>query len=233
MLPQDASLQRDVPVIDQLTMFGRLHGWTSDVARDRGLSALNFVGLADVATRSAGALSHGMTKRVAVAQTLLGDPDVLLLDEPTAGLDPDNARAMRQLIRRLHGETRTVIISSHDLNEIQDLCDTVAILQHGRLVETAAMESLVHTGRLFRFRLPSALTPMISDALSQVPGVLKVTVEGDRDVSVHLDAEGVGDLDSMLGGIYGILGHHRLWPRRVEEGARLEARFLEITGADP
>nr|MDJ0851387.1 ABC transporter ATP-binding protein [Myxococcota bacterium] len=134
MLPQDADFQGGVAVGEQLTLFGRLSGLGHAEARSAAERALHAVRLGDVGPRLPRALSHGMRKRAALAQALLGEPELLFLDEPTAGLDPENARHTRELIRSLRGE-RTVVLCSHNLHEIQDLCDEVAVLHRGRVAE--------------------------------------------------------------------------------------------------
>jgi ABC-type multidrug transport system ATPase subunit len=95
MLPQDASFQSGIPVIEQLTLFARLNGFDAPAAAKAAAEALDLVGLRDVAKKNARALSHGMLKRVALCQAFIGHAEVIFLDEPTAGLDPDNARRIR------------------------------------------------------------------------------------------------------------------------------------------
>ncbi|MAG58444.1 MAG: ABC transporter ATP-binding protein [Planctomycetes bacterium] len=230
MLPQDAALQKDVPVIDQLIMFCRLNGLAYQSARAAAQEALEFVGLGDVGGRTAGALSHGMAKRVAVSQTVLGNPEVVFLDEPTAGLDPDNARSLRELIRRMRGEGRTVILSSHNLQEVQDLCDEVAILHHGRVVEQGSMAELTGTGSLLRVKLARPLTDAAGHALASRPTIAEIETSGETEFNVRFVEPAPGGLDAAMGDLYTTLGEHGLWPRQVLEGASLESRFLQITG---
>ena len=114
-------------------------------------------GLTEVAGRLVGHLSKGYRQRVGIAQALCGDPDVLVLDEPTVGLDPKQVREIRELIRQL-GKTHTVIFSSHLLPEIQQLCDRVVILHKGKLVREAPMSELTGgDGETLRFRATIAM----------------------------------------------------------------------------
>src|SRR5262245_47557705 len=134
ILPQDASFQRNVPIMEQLMFFRRLDGSDPATAEREVIEAMEKVGIAEYRKRGVHALSHGMLKRLGIAQAFLGNPEVILLDEPTSGLDPQNARQIRDLVRQLQQEHRvTTVISSHNLAEIQELCDHVAILDKGVL----------------------------------------------------------------------------------------------------
>lgn len=134
-------------------------------------------GLTEVAGRLVGHLSKGYRQRVGIAQALCGDPDVLVLDEPTVGLDPKQVREIRELIRQL-GKTHTVIFSSHLLPEIQQLCDRVVILHKGKLVREAPMSELTGgDGETLRFRATIAMKErMLVPALTSLECVRRVKV---------------------------------------------------------
>ncbi len=157
---------------------------------------MRICGLSEVAERLIGHLSKGYRQRVGVAQALCGDPPVLVLDEPTVGLDPRQVVEIRQLIKQL-GQTHTVIFSSHLLSEIQQLCQRVIILHQGRLIREADMSELTDTGDVLKLRasirgrqqelLPAILSlPCVRRVkpLKQAePGVTEVSIECDRDAS--------------------------------------------------
>lgn len=134
-------------------------------------------GLTEVAGRLVGHLSKGYRQRVGIAQALCGDPDVLVLDEPTVGLDPKQVREIRELIRQL-GKTHTVIFSSHLLPEIQQLCDRVVILHKGKLVREAPMSELTGgDGETLRFRATIAMKErLLVPALNSLECVRRVKV---------------------------------------------------------
>lgn len=134
-------------------------------------------GLTEVAGRLVGHLSKGYRQRVGIAQALCGDPDVLVLDEPTVGLDPKQVREIRELIRQL-GKTHTVIFSSHLLPEIQQLCDRVVILHKGKLVREAPMSDLTGgDGETLRFRATIAMKErLLVPALNSLECVRRVKV---------------------------------------------------------
>lgn len=134
-------------------------------------------GLTEVAWRLVGHLSKGYRQRVGIAQALCGDPDVLVLDEPTVGLDPKQVREIRELIRQL-GKTHTVIFSSHLLPEIQQLCDRVVILHKGKLVREAPMSELTGgDGETLRLRATIAMKErLLVPALNSLECVRRVKV---------------------------------------------------------
>ena len=134
-------------------------------------------GLTEVVGRLVGHLSKGYRQRVGIAQALCGDPDVLVLDEPTVGLDPKQVREIRELIRQL-GKTHTVIFSSHLLPEIQQLCDRVVILHKGKLVREAPMSELTGgDGETLRLRATIAMKErLLVPALNSLECVRRVKV---------------------------------------------------------
>ena len=230
MLPQDAAFQGGIPVIEQLIMFARLNGFHRDEAEAKAMEALELVGLGDVARRNARALSHGMMKRVALCQAFLGDPEILLLDEPTAGLDPENARGIRDLIRKMRGD-RTVVLSSHNLREIQDVCDHAAILHNGKLEACDSMAALTASDHLIRITLSEPLTDAAAADLEALPEVRMLQRTGDAEFNIQLAIDHPSEKDDALKAVNRcLIGSHDLVPRSLNEGASLEARFLEITG---
>ncbi len=228
MLPQDAAFQGSIPVIDQLIMFSRLNGLDQNAAENAAKDALEIVGLPEVAKKAARTLSHGMMKRVALCQAFLGDAKVIFLDEPTAGLDPDNARRIRELVKEFT-QDKTVIFSSHNLQEVQDICDYVCVIDKGKVVEEGTMESLTESTFLVRVELVSPLSPEAQSALQALPVVESIELTSGSEFNLRLNVSGAGK-DEAMKQIYGTMAGFEIYPRSVFEGASLEARFLEITG---
>lgn len=228
MLPQDAAFQGSIPVIEQLIMFSRLNGLDKSAARRAAEQALEIVGLPEVGRKAARALSHGMMKRVALCQAFLGDAKVIFLDEPTAGLDPDNARRIRQLVKEFTRD-KTVVFSSHNLQEVQDICDHVCVIDKGRVVESGTMESLTGSTFLVRIELVSPLSPEAQGALQALPVVEDIELTSEKEFNLRLNVSGSGK-DEAMKAIYGTMAGFEIYPRSVFEGASLEARFLEMTG---
>jgi ABC-2 type transport system ATP-binding protein len=177
---------------------------------------LDFVGLGSVARRRVGGYSLGMRQRLSVAGALLGDPQLLVLDEPANGLDPEGIRWLRDFLRGFAAEGRTVFISSHVLGEMQQLADEVVIIHHGRLVAHDPVEQLTAraTGGA-RVRSPQA--ERLRELLAR-EGV-EASVDGDR-VLTTAPAERVGEIAAASGIVL-----HEL----TAEATSLEEAFLELT----
>ncbi len=239
IFPQDAQFQRNVPILDQLVFFRRLAGRTHHEAQKEVLHTLELVGLQSVAKRRIGTLSHGMLKRLGIAQAFLGHPEVILLDEPTAGLDPANARQVRDLIRKLQ-EHATIMVSSHNLAEVQELCSHVAILDHGKLVLAGPVDAITRTGREYNLFLSRPLQKNELENLSSLGGVcdLKaITVVGNTQSKesasylVTLDLSGDHtNQDDVIAALLRSILDLGITPRKITEGRSLETHFLEVTG---
>jgi ABC-2 type transport system ATP-binding protein len=177
---------------------------------------LDFVGLGSAGRRAVGGYSLGMRQRLSVAGALLGDPRILLLDEPANGLDPEGIRWLRDFLRAFAGEGKTVFISSHVLGEMQQLVDEVVIIHRGRLVAHETVGEL--TARAVgstRVRSPQAAR--LRDALAEAG--IEARGDGDRLVTAA-PAERVGELAAANGIVL-----HEL----TSDTASLEEAFLELT----
>jgi ABC-type multidrug transport system ATPase subunit len=224
-LPQDAWFPRHVPVHMQLTHFGRLSGLDRRRARRETERVLDAVGLAGAAGRKGIELSHGMLKRVGLAQALIGEPEVVFLDEPTSGLDPASARKIKDVIAGLV-PAATVVISSHNLAEIQEICTHGAILDHGKLVVKGTIDDLTRRGAEIAVELrPGADLPLAAlyeafgkDCVAAAPELLRITFSSQQDV-VDVIAT---TMRILLDARVPVLGVHR--------GTSLETAFLELTG---
>lgn len=179
LLPQDSELNPHTPVRTLLVNLARLQGMTRGEAGRAADGVLDEVELRDRGGFRVGQLSHGMRRRIAVAQALLGSPELVLLDEPTSGLDPALVMRMRDIVRRRRGAI-TLVISSHVLSELEAVCDHVAFLELGRCVRQGQMDEV--TGRTRRVRVVLAKAPALVDVVAALPG-LRPRLEG---ASVHL-----------------------------------------------
>jgi ABC-2 type transport system ATP-binding protein len=150
----------------------------SGIPEKRADEVLSLVGLADVAKRKVRGYSMGMRQRLGLAATLLGDPRVLILDEPANGLDPDGIRWLRAFFRHLASEGRTVLVSSHQLNEVQEVADRVVILDRGKLIRAGTISELTAGSDSIVVRSPQA--ELLAGALSQagLPGNYEVAEPG-------------------------------------------------------
>jgi ABC-type multidrug transport system ATPase subunit len=229
ILPQDAEFQRNTPILEQLIFFRMLDGRDRAAAEREARECLELVGLVDYAKRSARTLSHGMHKRLGIAQAFLGDPEVILLDEPTAGLDPANARQIRDLVASLR-KRATVVVSSHNLAEIQELCDHVAILDRGRLVTSGAVADLTGGRRELDVRLSRPLAAAEIARLTAAAPVDAIDGRNSPDYQLTLRLATPDGWDDAVALVLKALLDIGVVPRRLQEGRSLERHFLEVTG---
>ncbi|HLY97223.1 MAG: ABC transporter ATP-binding protein [Sideroxydans sp.] len=146
-LPEQPPLYRDMRVDDYLLFAARLHRVPSARLGEALALARQRCGLQDSGRKIIGTLSKGYQQRVGIAQAIIHNPAVVVLDEPTVGLDPAQIRDIRALIREL-GDSSSVILSTHLLNEVESLCDRVAILQKGRLIYTGTSAEMLADGNM-------------------------------------------------------------------------------------
>jgi ABC-2 type transport system ATP-binding protein len=181
---------------------------------------LDLVGLAERADARFNTYSLGMKHRLGIAYALLGDPELLLLDEPTNGLDPSGMAEVRQLLRDLGGGKRTIVLASHLLNEVEQVCDRVAILSKGRVIADGAVAELI--GRRDRFRLATTDDAAAAAILSPLDWVGEVR-PADGALLVAAPADRAADLSRAL-------AQRSIYPTELRPVATtLEQYFLEVT----
>ncbi|MGY2003626.1 ABC transporter ATP-binding protein [Blastococcus sp. SYSU DS1024] len=188
--------------------------------RRRVDDVIALVGLEPVAHERVRGFSLGMAQRLGIAAALLGDPRVLLLDEPVNGLDPEGIRWVRELLRDLADEGRTVLVSSHLMSEMQDTADHLVVLGRGRLLADVPMAELLGAHVAVRVRSPQA--PVLASAVQRAGGRVELEIDGALRID-GLAAAAVGDLAHELG-----VRLHELSPVTTS----LEEAYLELTGDD-
>ncbi|MDR1385034.1 MAG: ABC transporter ATP-binding protein [Planctomycetaceae bacterium] len=151
-LPEESYLYRFLNAEETLDFYGRLFKMSGPVRRQRVSQLINMVGLDSARKRQLREYSKGMTRRIGLAQALINDPDLIFLDEPTSGLDPIGTKNMKDLILELKSQGKTVIMSSHLLADVQDVCDRVGILYQGELKELGRVSDLLKVSTQTEFR---------------------------------------------------------------------------------
>jgi ABC-type multidrug transport system ATPase subunit len=238
VLPQDALLPAAETVGEFLVHLGRLQGLSSESVTKNAREMLDSVGGADWWKLRCGKLSHGMAKRVGLAQALLGTPEVVLLDEPTAGLDPKVAYQVRQFVKGLVGKC-TVVVSSHNLQELEEVCTDAAILDHGKLVSAGTMADLTATAEEVRFvlapspatmRPPAGTTDMLMElAVRAVPAVKSAAFDHAQMTLVVLFDRTKADAEGVIGAVLRVLLDGGARISGVGKGRKLEQRVMELT----
>ncbi|MBN1590387.1 MAG: ABC transporter ATP-binding protein [Pirellulales bacterium] len=142
-LPEESYLYKFLSAEETLDFYGRLFKMSRRVRRQRTADLIDQVGLTRAKKRQLREYSKGMTRRIGLAQALINDPELILLDEPTTGLDPLGTRDMKQMILDLREQGKTVVMCSHRLDDVQDVCDRIAILYEGELKELGRVDSLL------------------------------------------------------------------------------------------
>jgi len=147
-LPEESYLYRYLNARETLDFYGRLFGLPAKVRKMRIEALLDMVGLKAVANRAVGTYSKGMARRIGLAQALINDPDLLVLDEPTTGLDPIGTRQIKDLILKLAKRGKTILLCSHLLADVEDVCDRIAILYGGKIQTQGRVKDLLRqTGK--------------------------------------------------------------------------------------
>ena len=196
-LPQDAKLDPSFTVIEQLVFYARLQGLNKQQANFEANRVLEAVKLKEAAQEKPLVFSHGMAKRVAIAQALIGKPKLILLDEPTAGLDPVNVRTVRAIIAEQSSAT-TFIISSHDLAELDRLCRKILLLENGIMQpEKIGINEQQTTTRFITLQMETGPALEVIAKLQALEGVLQITnpqknefiVAYDPDLQPHMDLQ--------------------------------------------
>lgn len=227
-LPEDPPLYRDMQVRDFLRWCGRMKGMTSEDVDRRLPEVLQICDLEHMADRVIETLSHGYRKRVGIAQAIIHDPDLVILDEPISGLDPVQIVGMRKVLRQLKG-TCTILVSSHILSEISATCDRLLVLHEGRIVADGSEEEL--SERLEgRSRIDVAVRGDFATARQAI-----LSVDGVTDVVEGHERNGVVELDVGLARdareeVVAALVEAGLGIRRVDEAeSELENVFIGLT----
>ena len=179
-LPEETYMYRFLDARETLDYYGKLFGLDRRIRKKRVEELLDMVGLSQVAHRKVGEYSKGMARRIGLAQALINDPDLIVLDEPTSGLDPIGCREIKDLILTLAERGKTVILSSHLLADVEDVCDRAMILYGGRVQAIGTMKELLSDRNATRITSP-ALSRQTMDH------VLKLIREDTQSQEVHVD----------------------------------------------
>jgi ABC-2 type transport system ATP-binding protein len=226
IVPQDVALYPALSALENVAFFGRLHGLAGAPLRKRCQEVLELVGLWDRAREPVKTYSGGMKRRINIAAGLVHSPKLLLLDEPTVGVDPQSRRAILDVIKELNGQGMTVLYTSHYMEEVSELCRYIAVMDKGRIIAQGTQDELhmlLGGADFIRVETSEPLTDV--SFLEKIPNVRQVAAKGSElTLTVPNGGKALANIVSALAAqnieISGV---------KVEQ-ANLEAVFLHLTG---
>lgn len=227
ILPQDSRLPLHARVADLLHFYGRLQGMSEEQLRPQVGQLLAWVNLADRAKSPVKSLSHGMMRRLTVAQAFLGDPELIFLDEPMSGLDPREVTRMREMLTHRRGK-QTLVISSHVLTELETLCDSIAFIDKGRLLRQDTLAAIVRHHHRITYRIRPAPLPL-DELRAAIPGSEWKLENAGTDLTVYFDGAIAQDTAAINGRVLSILLTANVGIEEVRRGSDLESEFLAAT----
>jgi ABC-2 type transport system ATP-binding protein len=229
VVTQRNTMDRQIRILENLEFRGRFFGMSGRAARRRGMELLEMFGIADKAKASLDDVSGGQARRAMICRALMHRPEVLVLDEPSAGVDPQTRIHLWNLLRSLHADGQTILLTTHYLEEAESLCERVAVMDRGRLLTCGTLDDIrasagtytVVTVTFDRDAGPAAET------VGKLDPVVRVEVDGPR-LRVHATtAEG------LIGELAGIGADHGLLLRDANtKPPSLETAFLTLTGRE-
>jgi ABC-2 type transport system ATP-binding protein len=229
VVPQTNTLDRAMTVYENLFFHGRYFGMSSKDAKSAAEEMLVTVRLADRADAPVQALSGGMAQRLMVGRAILHKPQILFLDEPTAGLDPQSRLALWEILKRLHGEGQTIFLTTHHMEEADNLCERVAIMDHGRILALDTPEGLKRS-----LGADSVVRIQADGDLDKLAAHLADTIEAATDArvldgSIRLWASGRGLLPRVIDAAEQL--GYEITDLSISEPT-LETVFINLTGKD-
>ena len=221
---------------DQIKFYCEFYGYRSVESRKRAKELIDLVGLSKFGSEKIKTYSHGMRKRLALAQALVNDPDILILDEPMGGLDPMGVRSFREMIKELNRNDITIFLSSHLLSEVSQLCNRVGIINNGKILAVDSIKKLsthINMGKYTKVYIEGQnLTGEIIDSLTKLPGVQNIT-PGSEPGGFYIVAEENADEGAFAAEINRMLADKSIYLSRLEIARpSLEDMFMSITKGD-
>jgi len=193
-LPEERGLYRNVKVVDVMAYLGELKGLTVRESRKRALDLLERIGLAEVANKKTSELSKGMQQKVQFAVTIMHEPDLMIVDEPFSGLDPVNTLVMQEMLMDMRKKGTAVIMSTHQMNQVEEMCDRLLMINRGRAALYGAVDEVRR-----RYASHAVIIEGRGD-FANLSGVMEVHKDDERDIyTLYLDDQ--TDPRALMGAI--------------------------------
>jgi ABC-2 type transport system ATP-binding protein len=232
VVTQNNTLDMQLTVAENLEFRSRFFGLSKAVAANRAAQLIDAFGLGDRKNAMADQLSGGQARRLMIARALVHQPDVLFLDEPTAGLDPQTRVNLWDILNVLHAEGQTILLTTHYMEEAEALCDRIAVVDHGKILAEGTLDDLLADAGAetivtvrYEEQVPDGLAELAG--LADRPGVTKVEADGDQ-LRVFS-----GDPEGLLGDLMNIGAANGLHVRDATQAKpSLETAFLALTGRE-
>ncbi|KKG18731.1 ABC transporter ATP-binding protein [Methanosarcina mazei] len=227
LVPQDSGFYDERTALSHMVYYGRLKGLSKKESLEQSRILLDQVGLGNETFKRMGYFSHGMKTRLGIAQALLNNPKVLILDEPTNGLDPVEIRQIRQILRECNNKGITIFLSSHNLLEIQEICTHVGILDKGKLITESTIEKIRHLESngvitIGVYNLSSEMISLIENLEFVVKTELKV--EHNLDIYVNSEIDVKPEINRLI-----VESGGKVF-KLIENSLSLEDAFFDATG---
>jgi ABC-2 type transport system ATP-binding protein len=230
VVPQSFSLFPELTAEENLEYIGRLYGLSKKVTKERSIAMLKRVSLYEHKDRIAGVFSGGMKQRLSVAASILSNPKILFMDEPTTGLDPQSRIAIRELTKELNNQGMTIIYTTHDMEEAEKICDRIIIMDKGVVIGNGTSEQLKHkymSGYLLEVRTKTIPSEDLIKQIKKMPHVTKVICQKDL---IHIF---VNHKDEVFYKISKLLHDKKVVIEEIQyKDPSLEEVFINLTKKD-
>ena len=228
IVPQDIALYPTMSALDNLIFWGRMYGLKGRKVKERAFEVLQIVGLEDKAKDKIETFSGGMKRRINIGAALMHEPELLIMDEPTVGIDPQSRNHILETVKKLNKAGMTVIYTSHYMEEVEFLCERIAIMDHGKVIASGSKTELcsrLSGGTVLRMTAEPVTEAFVAE-LETLAGVEQATIQSETELSLLLN-EAQSPLAEVIqtavrSGV-NIMGLQR-------EEANLESLFLKLTG---
>lgn len=227
LVPQDIALYPTLSAKENLMFWGKMYGVPKAVLKNRVSEVLQIVGLEERKNEMIKNYSGGMKRRINIGAALLHNPEILIMDEPTVGIDPQSRNHILETVKKLNQEGMTVIYTSHYMEEVEYLCNQIGIMDKGKLIAFGNKDDIKKTvinKEKIEIKL-SQITPVIGETIKELPSVEKLIIK-DRDITIY--SKGNGEL---LADIISITNKAKIKILSINiEELNLESVFIHLTG---